>query len=133
MTVPSSQGESAKRQGGPALPVFAFASPSFSLPALLRLATSLRHGQPCTVDTSQRPVSGSLNWILFVRFDDGVEWVFRAPKQKGHLPVQRATALQLLASEIATLQYIRGNTTIPVADVFHYRYVVLRTGSGGSG
>ncbi|KAF5675155.1 kinase-like domain-containing protein [Fusarium denticulatum] len=52
--------------------VFAYAN--FEIDALISLATSLR-GQSCTVDTSTRPRAGSTRWVVFVTFEDGVEWV----------------------------------------------------------
>lgn len=91
----------------------------FNLSNLLRLAERLR-GQPCTCSDSQIPKAGALNWAIFLEFDDGVEWVFRAPCSS-YAASQGVTGL-LLASEAATLKYIREHTSIPVPDVFHYRY-----------
>ncbi|KAI1059410.1 hypothetical protein LB506_012681 [Fusarium annulatum] len=51
----------------------------FNLEALLMLAEKLR-GRSCTCDESQVPKSGSLNWVIFITFDDAVEWVFRSPR-----------------------------------------------------
>lgn len=59
--------------------IFAFAK--FNLDALLSLATQLRGGRPCTADVSKRPKAGSLNWVIFITFDDGIEWVFRSPRR----------------------------------------------------
>ncbi|KAK1767706.1 hypothetical protein QBC33DRAFT_585666 [Phialemonium atrogriseum] len=80
---------------------------SFNLTPLLRLAERLRH-QP------------SLNWTIFLEFDDGVEWVFRAPCST-YTAAQGVTG-RLLASEAATLKYIREHTSIPVPEVFHYSH-----------
>jgi hypothetical protein len=52
-----------------------FRNSEFNVNALLALASKLRQ-QPCTCDTSKRPLTGSLNWVIFVVFEDGVEWAF---------------------------------------------------------
>lgn len=52
---------------------------------------------------------------------DGVEWVFRAPCST-YAATPGVTG-RLLASEAATLRCIREHTSIPVPEVFHYRYV----------
>ena len=44
----------------------------FDLDALLALASSLRK-QACSCDKSKPPLAGSLNWVIFVSFADGVE------------------------------------------------------------
>ncbi|PNY23976.1 Uncharacterized protein TCAP_06056 [Tolypocladium capitatum] len=63
-------------------------------------------------------MSGALNWAILLRFDDGVEWVFRSPKAR--VEVGDIGACRLLAGEAATPKYIREHTSIPVPDVFHY-------------
>ena len=50
----------------------------FNLPALLDRASRLRN-VPCFCDLPRRPISGGLNWVIFLTFEDGVEWVFRSP------------------------------------------------------
>lgn len=92
----------------------------FNLGQLLRLAERLR-SRPCTCDDSQSPKAGALNWAIFLEFDDGVEWVFRAPCSS--YAAAKGITRRLLASEAATLKYIREHTTIPVPEVFHYRYL----------
>lgn len=89
----------------------------FNLKHLLQLSERLR-GQPCTCNDSQTPKAGALNWVIFLEFDDGVEWVFRAPCSS-YAASQGVTG-RLLASEAATLKYIREHTSIPVPEVFHY-------------
>ncbi|KAL2107247.1 hypothetical protein VUR80DRAFT_5511 [Thermomyces stellatus] len=89
----------------------------FNLTQLLRLAERLRR-QPCTCDDSQIPKAGALNWAIFLEFDDGVEWVFRAPCSS--YATSQRVAGRLLASEAATLKYGREHTSIPVPEVFHY-------------
>ncbi|KAK4452372.1 hypothetical protein QBC34DRAFT_398555 [Podospora aff. communis PSN243] len=89
----------------------------FNLDNLIQLAERLR-GRLCTCDTSQTPKVGAYNFAIFLVFDDGVEWVFRAPSVS-HAPPGNITE-RLLASEAATLKYVRKHTTIPVPEVFHY-------------
>jgi hypothetical protein len=56
--------------------IFSYAK--FNIAALLSLACSIR-GNDCPRGKTQRPESASLNWITFISFEDGVEWVFRSP------------------------------------------------------
>ncbi|KAG9252587.1 kinase-like domain-containing protein [Emericellopsis atlantica] len=67
------------------------------------------------------PESGSFNVCFFVTFpSDGRKWVVRFPIGPVlHDPWQK------IQSEIATLRYVKRNTTIPVPEVYGY-------GSGGS-
>lgn len=93
----------------------------FNLPALLEHASQLRN-VPCSCDLTQRPLSGSLNWAVFLSFEDGVEWVFRSPTT-GEDDISLEVAGELLASEVATMKYIKMNSSIPVPDIFDYRSV----------
>ncbi|KAH8730587.1 hypothetical protein GQ44DRAFT_756462 [Phaeosphaeriaceae sp. PMI808] len=94
-----------------------FLHSKFNLQALLHLAERLRN-RPCTCDPSQKPKSGSLNWTIVLSFDDGEEWLFRSPRT--YYGIDEDVAELLLASEAATLKYIRKNSSIPVPDIFHY-------------
>jgi len=78
----------------------------------LRLVSKLRGGQSCFCDTSQTPASGSFNWTILISFINGVEWVLRSPRNDGGIKSDE-TNLILLASEAATLKYIKANSTIP--------------------
>lgn len=89
----------------------------FNLTSLLRLAERMRR-RPCFCDETQRPMEGALNWTILLQFNDDTEWIFRSPKTK--YAVNNDTAYQLLASEAATLKYIREKTHIPVPEVFSY-------------
>lgn len=100
--------------------VFCYAK--FDLSALLYLARQMRD-VPCTCDQTQRPMSGALNWALLLTFQDGVEWIFRSPLKL--LYISPETTSDLLASEVATLRYIRQNSLIPVPEIFDFRYVHL--------
>ena len=90
----------------------------FNLQAVLQLAKQLRN-IPCSCDLSQKPKSGSHNWAILLSFNDGVEWLFRSPRTS--YGVDEDIAGILLASEAATLKYVRMNSSIPVPDVFYYR------------
>jgi len=92
----------------------------FNAPALCRFVSKLRGGQHCFCDTSQVPAYSSFNWTILVSFRNGVEWVLRSPRDDGAIKSDE-TNLLLLASEAATLIYIRANSTIPVPEVFAYR------------
>lgn len=92
----------------------------FDLQALLRLAARLRN-RPCTCNLSQKPLSGSFNWAINLVFDDGVQWIFRSPRT--HYGLNEETVGNLLASEAATLKFIKENSSIPVPEVFSYRSI----------
>jgi len=99
----------------------------FNLRHLLKLAEQLR-GRGCTCNESQSPKSGAFNFVIFLEFDDGVEWGFRAPSSRYAAALQGDAAGRLLASEAATLKYIREHTSIPVPEVFHYWYFIQALG-----
>ena len=92
----------------------------FNLDALLALAYALRD-QPCTSDKSKPPMAGSLNWAILVSFDDEVEWTFRSPRSGRDTHLSDESACRMLASEAATLKYIRAHSLAPVPQVFAYR------------
>ena len=98
--------------------VFQYAD--FNVLALCRLVSKLRGGQYCFCDTSQVPSCGSFNWTILISFHDGVEWVLRSPRDDGVIQSDEINLL-LLASEAATLMYIRANSAIPIPEVFAYR------------
>ena len=92
----------------------------FNVSALCRLANKLRGGNTCICDTSQVPACGSFNWTILLLFNDGVEWILRSPRKDGAI-MSDETNLSLLASEAATLKYIKAKSTIPVPEVYAYR------------
>lgn len=98
--------------------IYAFAD--FNLEELLSLSRQHR-GQPCTCDVSQMPKSGSLNWAIFISFDDGTEWVFRSPQMGLDAFYSDETVSKILMSEAATLMYLKSHTSIPVPEVYSYR------------
>ncbi|KAJ5940720.1 hypothetical protein N7516_000888 [Penicillium verrucosum] len=95
--------------------IFTYAK--FDVAALLSLAHSLR-GKECSCDETQRPNSGSLNWVIFISFEDGVEWVFRSPRRSSEL--KKSTASEVLISEVSTMKYLGEMSKIPVPEVFSY-------------
>ncbi|KAF5637892.1 kinase-like domain protein [Fusarium sp. NRRL 52700] len=66
------------------------------------------------------PKCGSLNWVIFLCFQDGVEWVFRSPKSGLDSFYSDETTSKILVSEASTLLYLKTNTSIPVPQVFSY-------------
>ncbi|ENH69519.1 hypothetical protein FOC1_g10011875 [Fusarium oxysporum f. sp. cubense race 1] len=97
--------------------VFAYAK--FNIDALISLATNLL-GQSCTVNTSTRPKAGSTHWVIFITFEDGIEWVFRSPRSGSSAIITEESASKLLISEAATLKYLRTLGSIPVPEVFSF-------------
>ncbi|KAL4987617.1 kinase-like domain-containing protein [Aspergillus falconensis] len=95
-----------------------FTYADFNLDALCRQASTLRQGVPCTCDLDQRPASGSFNWAIFVFFEDGSRWVMRSPHARTFMPMEMGT--KLLASEVATLQYLNLHSDIPVPKVYDH-------------
>lgn len=89
----------------------------FELDALLTFVEKLRN-RPCHCDTTAPPMSGSMNWAVVVAFNDGVEWIFRSPRPSA---LSDEYAARVLASEVATLNYIRTHSSVPVPEVFAYR------------
>ena len=101
--------------------IFAYAK--FDLEALCSRATTLRQGVSCIGDPNQHPASGSFNWTIFVSFEDGVRWIFRSPHSKQFQPAE--IGRKILASEAATLRYLRAHSDIPVPEVYDYWYVTF--------
>ncbi|KAJ5987968.1 hypothetical protein N7481_003178 [Penicillium waksmanii] len=91
---------------------------NFDLQALCRRASALRQGIPCACDPEQHPASGSFNWAVFISFEDGVQWVVRVPHLRSFMPDEQAE--KLLASEAATLRYLKAHSDIPVPEVYDY-------------
>ncbi|KAM0523869.1 hypothetical protein ACHAPE_001122 [Trichoderma viride] len=88
----------------------------FNLEALLSLSEQLR-GRKCTCDVTKMPKCGCLNWVVFVTFDDGIEWVFRSPMASRNSIYSDETSSKIVDSEAATLMYLKAHTSIPVPEV----------------
>ncbi|KAG8409275.1 hypothetical protein J3458_019392 [Metarhizium acridum] len=91
----------------------------FSLEALLSLSQQLRD-RKCTCDVAKMPNCGSLNWVIFITFDDGIEWVFRSPMAGHNRFYSDETASKIVESEASTLMYLKARTSIPVPEVYSY-------------
>lgn len=59
---------------------------------------------------------------MFISFNDGVEWVFRSPTAEED-DISLEAAGELLESEVATMKYIKENSSIPIPNIFDYRLV----------
>ncbi|PQK14238.1 hypothetical protein BB8028_0004g11680 [Beauveria bassiana] len=89
------------------------------LDALLALAGDLR-GLKCTCDSTATPKTGSMNWVIFVSFDDGVQWGFRSSRTGYEAIISDNSAKKMLLSEVATLKVLREQTTVPVPEVYSF-------------
>lgn len=98
----------------------AFQYAEFNAPALCRLISNLREEQRCSCDTSQISACDSFNWTILISFYDEMKWVLRFSRDDDAIK-SNETNLSLLTSEVATLLYIRINSTIVVSEVFAYR------------
>lgn len=98
--------------------IFRYAT--FNVDALLQLARGIRQ-LPCWCDESQIPKCGCFNWVIFITFDDGVEWVFRVPRHDEGHGLEKQTIREMLASEAATMKLLREKSNVPVPEVSSYR------------
>lgn len=94
----------------------------FNLEALLSLSEQIR-GRKCTCDVTTKPKHGCLNWVIFVTFDDGIEWVFRSPIAGRNEVDSDGASSKIVDSEASTLMYLKAHTSIPVPEVYSYRQV----------
>ncbi|KAI6779100.1 uncharacterized protein J7T54_007555 [Emericellopsis cladophorae] len=78
----------------------------------------LRGGRPCTTDVSKRPKAGSLNWVIFITFDDGIEWVFRSPRRS--MSIKKESHYKMTISETSTLKYFGKHRSVPVPEVYSF-------------
>ncbi|KAF7552499.1 hypothetical protein G7046_g7388 [Stylonectria norvegica] len=101
------------------MPPKIFAYARFDLDALLSLATRLR-GRPCTADEVVRPKTGSLNWVIFITFDDAIEWAFRSPRIGHGMGLTNESASKMLVSEASTMKYLGNRSTVPVPEVYSF-------------
>lgn len=53
-----------------------------------------------------------------------MEWIFRSPAA-GDDDICAEVAGELLESEVATMKYIKENSSIPVPEIFDYRSVIM--------
>ncbi|KAJ4482347.1 hypothetical protein J3R30DRAFT_3458608 [Lentinula aciculospora] len=92
---------------------------------LERIASSIRQIRCFLVDRDDISI-GKRNVVFFLRFEDGAEWAarLRNPIKQADPAHNRETSRQLetasMESEIATITFIRTQTTIPVPAVLGY-------------
>ncbi|KAL9584168.1 MAG: hypothetical protein Q9212_002285 [Teloschistes hypoglaucus] len=98
--------------------------------ALLDYASKLRENRPCTM--SPELSVGTCNLVRKIQFDDGVEWIarLRMPPMPDHDTKEmsptseagrgRERALLNMQSELATMDFVRQNTAIPIPEVYGY-------------
>lgn len=72
--------------------------------------STFRDGMPCTLDGDDN--CGSFNWCCKVRFNDGVQWMVRFS-----VPGRVMNGDEKVKHEVATIRFVRRNTTIPVPSV----------------
>ncbi|KJK73544.1 hypothetical protein H634G_11202 [Metarhizium anisopliae BRIP 53293] len=101
------------------MPEKIFSCAKFNLDALLSLARGIR-GRACTCNVSAAPKTGSMNWAIFISFDDGLDWVFRSPRSGHHAIVSDESAQKMLLSEVATLKFLKKHTSVPIPEVFSF-------------
>lgn len=97
-------------------PIFSYAK--FDVDSLCNRASALRGGVRCGCDLNKFPLTGSLNWVVSIHFEDGVEWLLRSPSNEYGAVSYRETNAKLLESEAVTLRYIKVHSSIPVPEVF---------------
>lgn len=100
--------------------IFKYAN--FNVQALCKLASKLREGQTCSCDQAQTSASGDFNWTILIFFADNVQWVLRSSRRDEKLKCDNIKQT-LLASEVATMRYIKANSHVPVLEVFAHRLV----------
>ena len=95
------------------------------LEGLRSIASSLRNGLKCTI--SEKYTCGAYNLVFEILFDDGKSWIARlrsaSPIQvvSQELVFESPTYKQhIMESEVATMNYVRRHTTIPVPEVYAF-------------
>ncbi|KJK79937.1 hypothetical protein H634G_04176 [Metarhizium anisopliae BRIP 53293] len=95
--------------------------------ALESYASSLRGNQPCNISTEFSV--GNFNLVRKIQFHDGVEWIVRLLMPPlpvaGQLvetvsPKAREKRLLSMQSELATMEFVRQNTDIPIPKIYAY-------------
>jgi hypothetical protein len=91
------------------------------LTSVVKLAGDAR-GMKCCL--SRRPVFGDHDWIIFLLFQDNVEWIARIPlrshRRAPQLPLDSPLFKERYECMIATIEYVATNTTLPVPRVHDY-------------
>jgi aminoglycoside phosphotransferase (APT) family kinase protein len=82
------------------------------LSELLKAASKARDGIDCKVSGNAR---GAYNVVVFLVFDDGVEWVAKLPN---YLRNDNGGENRKIMSEYATLLFLQEKTTVPAPKVY---------------
>jgi aminoglycoside phosphotransferase (APT) family kinase protein len=96
---------------------FKATSPKFfnvHIDAVMTLARSVRNGMPCKV--SDEFAHGIDNVAFKVEFEDEVEWICRVHGEEENVSTTYTTAK--LNSAVATMRYIKANSSIPVPTIY---------------
>lgn len=95
------------------------------LEGLRSIASGLRDGRACTI--SEKYTCGAYNLVFEIIFDDGVSWIARLRSASPMQAVSQEFVFEsptykqhVMESEIATMEYIREHTTIPVPKVYAF-------------
>ena len=100
----------------PRVPLRSQTFEALNLDALEAVASSFRR-QPCHVNKSDYAYGGD-NIVLEMKFDDGVAWIARLRLHEPKFLQARGDFDQVFVSEVATLKWVKRETTIPVPTVF---------------
>ncbi|WEW61183.1 hypothetical protein PRK78_006673 [Emydomyces testavorans] len=96
---------------------------AFVSSALLAKASSLRHNIRCNL--SDKFSVGNFNYVKKVIFEDGVEWIARLrmpPIEGAEANLEKEQIVYEMQSEIATMEFVRRHTNIPVPKVHAYEF-----------
>ena len=85
--------------------------------ALVTIASDLRNGQTCIIDTEPR--SGSFNLVYLLTFEDETKWAARIPQHgtRDHFAEGQSETMR---AELELLQTIHKETSIPVPEVVYF-------------
>jgi Phosphotransferase enzyme family len=83
--------------------------------ALCQVGLALRQ-QPCTCNPEVYSYGG-VNLVFELLFEDGLAWIARIRRPDNQYPSNGVD--RVLESEVATMQFLHDNTTIPVPAVFY--------------
>ena len=95
---------------------------AIDLTSVVKLAGDCRRGLKCSL--SRRPIFGDHDWIIFLTFQDNVEWIARIPlkshRRQPQLPFESPLFKQRYECMIATIEYVATHTMLPVPRVHRY-------------
>lgn len=95
------------------------------LEGLRSIASGLRDGRACTI--SEKYTCGAYNLVFEICFDDGLSWIARLRSASSMQAVSQEVVfesptykLHVMESELATMEYVREHTTIPIPKVYAF-------------